>query len=146
MMISSLRFIVKLHSSMGVKVDFAKAVISSGVDTQVSLNLPGCLSIGYDYDSSRLVLGWKPVSSVGPTSLFHYNVRPFTCLRASDRCNAINDEKEITTDGVTPQKVACHRQPHDKPALIVLFSSSLVTQSEEKPDSTLSMKVKAKRR
>ena len=93
---------------MGMKVDFAKTVVSSGVDTQVSFNLPGCLSISYDYDSLKLVLGWKPVSSDEPTSLFQYSVRPFTRLRAADRYNATDDTKEIATAGVTPQKVACH--------------------------------------
>ncbi|EFX74857.1 hypothetical protein DAPPUDRAFT_323929 [Daphnia pulex] len=104
--------VVKLMASMSVNVEFTKAIPVSGVDTHVTLSLPGRLTLGVELDNWKLMTAWKPASSgpAGLTTLYHYRVRPFTALQALGTDLPINpspgESKDVHAFGVTPQTVA----------------------------------------
>lgn len=99
-------------ASMSVNVEFTKAIPVSGVDTHVTLSLPGRLTLGVELDNWKLMTAWKPASSgpAGLTTLYHYRVRPFTALQALGTDLPINpspgESKDVHAFGVTPQTVA----------------------------------------
>lgn len=96
---------------MSVNMEFTKALPISGVDTHVTLSLPGRLALSVVLDNWKLLASWKPSSSgpAGLTTLFHYHVRPFTALQAIDSELPVTpspgDSKDVHASGVTPQTV-----------------------------------------
>ena len=96
---------------MSVNVEFTKALPVSGVDTHVTVSLPGRLTLGVELDNWKLMMAWKPASSgpAGLTTLYHYRVRPFTALQAIGTDLPVNpspgESKDVHAFGVTPQTV-----------------------------------------
>ncbi len=105
------RVVVKLISSMDVGLEVAKSLSVSGVDTHLSLSLPGQFTADIELDNWKVMLAWKPVSlgSSGLSSLFHYRVRPFTALQSVDYALPFTaspgESKDIRAAEVTPQTV-----------------------------------------
>lgn len=96
---------------MSVSADFTRALPVTGIDTHVTISLPGRLTIGVEFDNWKLMLAWKPASSgpTGLTTLYHYHVRPFTALQSitSDLPAYPNpgESKIVHASGVAPQSV-----------------------------------------
>lgn len=96
---------------MEVCLEVAKSRSVSGVDTHLSLSLPGQFTADVELDNWRVMLAWKPVSmgSTGLSSLFHYRVRPFTALQSVDHVLPFTasqgESKDIRAAEVTPQTV-----------------------------------------
>lgn len=97
---------------MDVGVEMAKSLPVSGVDTHLTLNLPGHFSLGLELDNWKVTAAWKPASSssAGLTSLYHYHVRPFTALHTLDGFVPVvvhsGESKDVHASGVTPQSVS----------------------------------------
>lgn len=96
-------------------MEFTKALPISGVDTHVTLSLPGRLTVGVEIDNWKLMAAWKPATSgpAGLTTLFHYHVRPFTALQALRADLPTNpcpgESVNVHASGITPQTV-CTKQ------------------------------------
>lgn len=96
---------------MSISAEFAKALSVSGVNTHVMVSLPGRLSLGVEIDSWKILASWKPASSgpAGLTTLYHYQVRPFTAMQATTVnlpfIPSSGDSKDVSASGVTAQTV-----------------------------------------
>lgn len=96
---------------MDVAVTFVKSLPVSGVDTHLTLNLPGRFDFVVELDNWKVMAAWKPTAS-GPnglTSLYHYCVRPFTALQSSDdilpASSKSGHSKIVSASEFTPQTV-----------------------------------------
>jgi len=78
------RVVVKLVSTMSINVEFTKVLPVCGVDTHLTVKLPGRFTFGLEMDSWKLLAAWQPTSSAAANSLYHYRVRPFTALQTID--------------------------------------------------------------
>ncbi len=96
---------------MSVNVEFTKALPVCGVDTHVTVSLPGRLTVGVELDNWKVMAAWKPASSgpAGLTTLYHYHVRPFTALQAIGVDLPVNpspgESKDVQAFGVIPKTV-----------------------------------------
>lgn len=96
---------------MSVNAEFTKALPVTGVDTHVTVSLPGRLTMAVELDNWKLMLAWKPASSgpAGLTTLYHYHVRPFTALQSISSDLPANpnpgESKIVHASGVNPVSV-----------------------------------------
>ena len=96
---------------MEVGTEMTKSLSVSGVDTHLTLSLPGRFTVGLELDNWKGSVAWKPASSgsAGLSSLYHYRVRPFTALQAIDDVLPVTanpgESRDVRASGVTPQSV-----------------------------------------